>query len=144
MPSLIDKWFQYYREVVKHTLNIKPVCFDNQEFIRESIRRVINSYECKSSDDSLLMLGVLRQLIFPLNTDPIIAPEQLHPRFVDFMLDEEMWKKIKSFDRHAKFKLTELLTEISLSYIVKDLKEMYEQEMIFARQDDGRQTDCCC
>jgi predicted transcriptional regulator len=86
------------------------------------------------------MLGVLRRFIFPTDTDPIIAPEQLHPRFVDFMLDEEMWIKIKDLKHYNKtFKLTRLLTEINLSYIVKDLKEMYDQGMIFARQDDGRQ-----
>jgi hypothetical protein len=139
MPSLIDRWFEYYREVVKYTLNDEPVPFDQQDAIREVLRRVIESYEQRSFDDTLLMLGVLRGMVFPEVHDPLIMPEQLHPRFVDFLLDEEMWSQIRSMQRNEAGFLSKALNEINIPYIVNDLKEMVEQDTIFVRQDDGRE-----
>jgi len=119
--NLIEKWVPYYRSAVKHTL-APAVVGDKQVPFFEVIKRVIDSYAKGSLAGGLSGLCDLRELVFPELVDPPFAPEQFHPRFADFMLDENMWEQIGR----------RKLSSEGIMFIVDDLSDMYYLNQIFA------------
>ena len=119
-------YIDVFKDTIKSTLR-RPLSKDIQLKLKEVLCNILVLWKRDDYYSAIIELCLFREMLFFEGDD--IRPEQMHPHFVDIILDENMWEFIVDIKNKGLFLES---NKEGMELIISDLNYCLEKEEVFA------------